>query len=420
MLSPLQMEALNDTNVVYEIASSASSNVTFINAVDVERKQEVTWFINLLIPPILITIGVTCNSMTVLTMRTKFFRKVSTSVYFKVGAINDILALLISLSAHWLYVNMPDVYIRTDSSHFMCKFFNFYGSGNNDLGILLTASMTTERALAIASPFGAARFNCVKRAWKIVSGIITFVVIKNMHYLLSSDIVPAGRTDRLCDVFPERLGPAYETFYYDLYPWIHLAYVLLCGIAIVVNNSIILYNVHKSHADRTRKSGSAWRHLVPMLIGESVLLIVLTFPFSMHLALLAIRLKYDETIYTDPTKAATESLVFSVTFYMLYSNKVANFFMYCITGSRFREGLSSALLDLFKLKRMSKAMTSSVFVSVITERVKNTEIPRCHGDCKPMSCAMNSDVASVNDVMDYYSYMSSSSERTQKSTSIYV
>jgi len=112
--------------------------------------------------------------------------------------------------------------------------------------------------------------------------------------------------------------------------------------------------------------------------------------------------------------------VFSVTFYMLYSNKVANFFMYCITGSRFREGLSSALLDLFKLKRMSKAMTSSVFVSVITETVKNTEIPRCHGDCKPVSCAMNSDVASVNDVMEYYSYMSSSSERTQKSTSIYV
>lgn len=432
------IKSMNESNVAYDLASSNVSDDDVITTEEVERHQTATVFINLLVPPILITVGVTCNTMTIMTMRTKYFRNVSTSVYFKVGAMNDVLALLISLSAHWLYVNLPGVYVRTDTSHVMCKFFNFYGAGNNDLGILLTASMTAERALVIASPFGAAKFCSVKRAWRIVFGLISFVVLKNMHFLLSSDIVAEGRTDRLCDVYPERLGPAYETFSYDFWPWIHLAYVLICGIAIVINNSVILYFVHKSQADR-KSGGAAWRHLVPMLIGESVLLIALTFPFSLHLALLAIRLKYDNTIYTDPNKAATEALVFSVTFYMLYSNKCANFFMYCVTGSRFRDGLSTTLLNFCKTKRLRKRISSSVFVSTITEKLTlgRNELSCCHGDCAYCNgCQGNCNCTDINcgicdrnncrkdlnteKCLSDYNYVSSVAEKTQKSISVYI
>ncbi|XP_052212040.1 uncharacterized protein LOC127831092 [Dreissena polymorpha] len=301
--------------------------------VDVTRRQTLSVFINLLMPPVLVTVGVTCGAMTILTMRTKYFRRVSASVYLKTGALNDILALLILLTAHWLYLNQPAAFVRTESSHLMCKFFNFYGPGNNDFGMLLTVAMTAERALAVASPFGVAKYLSVKRAWRIVLGLLCFSVIKNSHLLLSSDLVPEGRTDRLCDTFPERIGPAYKAFLYDVWPWIHVTFVLLCGLALVVNNFVILYFVYQSQADRF-SGGQTWRHLVPMLIGESVLLIALTFPFTLHLALLAIRLKYDSTIYTDPHKASAETLVFSVTFYMLYSNKCANFFMFCATVKR--------------------------------------------------------------------------------------
>jgi hypothetical protein len=38
---------------------------------------------------------------------------------------------------------------RGQGAHIMCKFFNFTGWMTSDLGILLTAGMTTERALAI-------------------------------------------------------------------------------------------------------------------------------------------------------------------------------------------------------------------------------------------------------------------------------
>ncbi|XP_045163656.2 uncharacterized protein LOC123527979 [Mercenaria mercenaria] len=407
------MAMTNNTEFPYHTLDEIAGIPTTVTD---DTKKVASGFINLLVPPILITIGVTCNMMTILTMRTKYFRNVSTSVYLKAGAFNDVLALLISLSAHWLYVNFPEVYVRTDSSDLMCKFFNFYGSGNNDLGILIIAIMTAERAFVIGSPFGAVRVCSVKRAWKIMIGTIVFVILKECHFLISSDIVPAERTDRLCDVFPERRSDEYQVFYDDIWPWINLGYVLICGIAIMVSNCIILFYVRRSAGDKF-KGGQTWRHLVPMLIGESVLVIVLTFPFSLHLALLAIRLKYDSTIYTDAEKAAAENLVFNMTFYMLYSNKCANFFMYCVTGSRFREGLSVALIDFFCNKKLKEKVKSrsSLVVSTITPKVfsnKETESRR-RCNCSKSSCCESDDSDAPYDIIEL-------AEKTQKSYSVYI
>ena len=333
----------------------------------VTATESITHYINLIYPPILVTVGVTCNIIIILTMRTKYFRNVSTSVYLKTGAFNDGLALLISLVSHWIYVNFPSVYVRTDSSHAMCKFFNFYGSGNNDFGIMITASMTAERAIVVAAPLTAGIKCSVNRAWKVTAVILSVVIIKNCHYLFTSDIVPEGRTDRLCDVFPENHGIVYESFWLDFYPWFHLGYVASGGILIIVSNSIILYHVRKSTAQKHH--GQGMRHIFPMLIGESILLILLTFPFTVHLALLSIRLHYDTTIYEDPAKASREQLVFSVTFYMIYTNKCANFFMYCVTGKRFRDGLRMNVNRcLGKSKRIHDSAKSLWSISTVTTK----------------------------------------------------
>lgn len=248
-------------------------------------------------------------------------------------------------------------------------------------------------------------------------GIIALVTVQAFHFLISSDIVPEGRTDRLCDVFPERQPMAYQVFYSDIWPWIHLAYVVVCGVAIMVSNCVILYFVRRSAADKF-KGGQTLRHLVPMLIGESVLLIVLTFPFSLHLALLAIRLKYDSTIYTDAEKAHTESFVFNMTFYMLYSNKCANFFMYCVTGSRFREGLSVVLIDCFcnnKLREKVRS-TSSIVVTTITSSMtftRQNNQPKRRWKWWKRTCSNSGDSDAPYDVIEL-------TERTQNSYSVYI
>ena len=333
------------------------------NSTETGDQQTASDVINLWVPPTLIVIGTACNILVILAMRTRYFRSVSTSVYLRAGAFNDVLALLVSLTAHWLYVSWPGIFVRTDSSHIMCKFFNFYGPSNTDLDILITTVMTTERALVIVAPFGAAKCS-PKRAWIATGCAITFVILKNFHFILSSDMVEEGRKDRLCDVFP--ISESYTVFWLDVWPWLNLSFYVICGFTIVISNCLIIHRVRKSAADK-HAGGQKWRQLVPMLLSESFLLIILTFPFSFHLALLAIRLKYQPDLYNDPKTAATENLVFSITFYMLYSNKCANFMMYCATGSKFRDGLRMAVMSCFgKKESWRRKKRSNMYLSTVS------------------------------------------------------
>ena len=390
------------------------------NTTENTRQDTANDAINLIVPPTLIVVGTTCNIFVILTMRTRYFRSISTSVYLRAGAFNDVLALLISLTAHWLYVSFPYVYVRTDSSHIMCKFFNFYGPSNTDLNILITTIMTTERALVIVASFGATKCS-TKRAWAVTVCAIVFVILKNFHFILSSDMVPAERKDRLCDVFS--ISESYTVFWLDVWPWLNLAFYVIGGFVIVISNCLILHRVRQSAADKYT-GGQKWRQLLPMLLSESFLLIILTFPFTIHLALLAIRLKYNPDIYNNPQTAARENLVFSVTFYMLYSNKCANFMMYCATGSKFREGLRMTVMTCFgRKKRWQQKRRSNFYLSTIYRSQFNGS--GCNGQIK--------DGFKTDNFTDYLSDSLSScsqdgiehngtelAERTQPGVSVYI
>ncbi|KAK3589544.1 hypothetical protein CHS0354_041669 [Potamilus streckersoni] len=356
------------------VAQDATESINVSNVADTGK---ISTAVNLYVPPILIIAGVICNLLIIITTRTKYFRSLSTSVYLATGAVNDMLSLLLALVPHWLYVNFPATYVRTDSSHWMCKFFNFYGWGNTDLGIIITSAMTAERATAIVFPLKSASICTRKRAKIIVVLIIVIVIVKEFHFFISSDIVPETRTERLCDVFPQ--DESYRIFWLHAWPWIHLCYLSACFLLILASNSVIIRQVRRSPADRI--SGvQRWRHIAPMLIGESVLLILLTFPFTIHLSGLALALRYNPDFYKDSANTATEKLTFSVTFYMLYSNKCANFLMYCVTGSRFRQGLLFALSAFSCEKRASRQpikstiYSTSVTMSTITLKSYRTYV----------------------------------------------
>ncbi|XP_050412072.1 neuropeptides B/W receptor type 1-like [Patella vulgata] len=315
--------------------------------------------VNLYVPPIIVIVGNICNILAILVMRSPHFRCLSTSVYMIACAVNDAVSLIISLTAHWVGVNFPDAIIRNDYSHYMCKFFNFYGWGNCDYTILLTAAMTADRAYAIMKPLKASTMNLVKRAKIIVTLLIVIVVIKEFHFLFSSDLVPPERTERLCSVVAPT--DAYEYFYHKVWPGIHLSFLTVCFIIIISSNIIIIRNVRRSanmsdFKNRKLSTGNLsltgnefnssnqsaqgrWRQMTTMLLAESFALILLTYPFSMHLSVIA----NIPDVYTDPVKNAANQLSFSVVFYLLYSNKCVNFCLYCVTGSRFRLALREIL-----------------------------------------------------------------------------
>lgn len=352
-------DVTNISHLFHRKKKSGSHNVT---AEDLESFK-IADVVNLYIPPVILVAGNLCNILSIVVMRTRHFQNISTSIYMIACAINDTVSLWISLLAHWLYVNFPEAIIRTEYSHIMCKFFNFYGWGNCDYTIILTAAMTADRAFAIMYPIKASVLNLTKRAKITVSLLVIIVVAKEFHLLISSDIVPATRRDRLCDVIP--ISPTYKYFWDDVWPWIHITYLTVCFVVILSSNVIIFLNVRRSeemkdfiqtgHRERsgseTSTSNAGTRskllQITTMLLAQSTTLILLTYPFSLHLAISS----QIPDLYTDPVKKAANQLAFSVVFYLLYSNKCVNFTIYCISGERFRLALREVLCCRSSRKR---------------------------------------------------------------------
>lgn len=310
--------------------------------------QSLTHGIDVYYPPILIIVGVACNVLVLLVMRTRYFRYQPSSVYMIGGAVNDIFSLLISMTTHWFHVTF-DLYSR-EKTRYLCKFLDFYGWGNCDLGILIATAMTIDRAIAIKFPLKKNNLNTFSRAKLALVTVSVITVAKEFHFFIGSDMVEEDRSERLCDVFPA--SETYKFFWKNIWPWLHLSFLVICFILMFVSNIIlirsiwlsshreILNSVEKLQFDRSSVRGNKQvQTITPMLIGESIVLLVLTFPFSVQLFVFG----YDSSFY----QTTTTHFVFSLTFYMLYTNKCVNFFVYLVTGHRFRLGLKELATTCF-------------------------------------------------------------------------
>lgn len=339
--------SLHASSLATTFANNENKHFNNISLTNTSNSRQ---WIDIVYPPILVLFGTMFNILIIMVMFTKHFRRQATSVYMISGAVNDALGLVVSMTTHWLYVTFDDVYVQ-ERVPGICKFLDFYGWGNCDYGILITTAMTIDRALAITFPLRKHSARRSVRTAKIVSVILALIVTaKEFHFMFGSQMVDQTRKERLCDVVPTSATYAY--FWKNVWPWLHFAFLATCFVTIIASNCVLLFFVWKSSRSgpsqssilrKTKTNGKGspvkedkqWMTITPMLIGESLCLLMFTFPFTVQLFVSG----YDSDFYSTLNRR----LLFSVTFYMLYTNKCITFIVYIATGSRFR----LALFDVF-------------------------------------------------------------------------
>ena len=188
--------------------------ISLLNSSLVTKAQKLNTYkaadiVNIYFPPALIGLGVFVNLLSIMVMRSPYFRKVSTSVYLTAGAINDLMGLVLALLPHWLFVNYPHVYRRGPVTDDLCKFLNFYGYSNTDATLTLTACMTADRAYAIRFPLRVATADTVRRARVVVLLGALVALLKNVHLTFASAMSPPESTERLCVASPSGGGLKY-------------------------------------------------------------------------------------------------------------------------------------------------------------------------------------------------------------------
>ena len=226
---------------------------------------------------------------------------------------------------------------------------------------LLILSMTFDRFYSIIKPHKAASFNTVKRAKTTIACVVIFSIIYNLPHLFIS-----SNENWQCLPYGTAMGKTYGEFYY----WLSFVinYALPFVLLLAMNNVIIhklrtrskatnIKTVSDAVNSKFAKSKNSDRQVFAILLLVTFGFLILTTPA--HLLFLFIMLV---NFFASPRIFAGYYLFYNVAQKLYYTNHGINFFLYVISGRKFR----TDLIRLF----INKERSSEVSHSLSTESIK--------------------------------------------------
>ena len=205
-----------------------------------------------------------------------------------------------------------------------------------DIAIWILVAFTVDRFVAVCFPLEKAEICKARKAYMICLGIVLAAVAKNVHVFWTRGMVYELQDGVMVPV--DVCGKPYLYFSIFVRPWI--AFTLVTGVPFsvigVCNASIIkallrARKLHRQQNIRTTQQKTYYQMTI-MCLGASCAFLVLVTPSIV----LLIGKPYwtsrdDPNVVYDIAKAINNQLV--------YVNHSINFFLYCLTGKRFRREL---------------------------------------------------------------------------------
>ena len=281
-------------------------------------------------------------------------------VQFQLGTTNISFIIFLSISGLTSYLNViHDVYMPP-SRYGYCVISNASIFTAFLCSNLLILNMTFERFYSIIMPHKAASVNTVKRAKVTISIIVILTVCFNIPHLFISSV-----NGRQCLPFDTAMGKPYGEFYYWLSFVISYA---LPFILLLAMNSVIIHKIrnrsnfmvkqgrnegqgqNESKTKATKMKTSDKQVYAILLLVTFGFLILTTPGYLLFLFIMVVDFTTSAKLF------AGYYLFYNVAQKMHYTNHVINFFLYVISGQKFR----TDLLNLFRWSMKGGGPDSSV------------------------------------------------------------
>ena len=296
--------------------------------------------------PILLPIGFFGNILSFIVMIKSNNRKMSTCIYMAAISVND--STLMAVAFHLWLMSITSKVQPTSVSCWVTPYLSAVVLQNSTFQIL---AMTIDKYIAIKWPHKAALYSTPRRAKYILFGIFIFVAIYNIPHIVF-EVALNGR----CYAYSIKHVAA------KVHSW--LSFVLNGVIpfsTLIYMNSVIVKTVRRSRTlfgnndtitttdCSTNKINKAMetkqqnrfknveRQLTIMLLLVTTLFLILLIPTY-------IRFIYTSFVKgTTPSRFAGHELFTRVSHNLYITNSCINFFLYCISGKKFRNDLRDIL-----------------------------------------------------------------------------
>ncbi|XP_060576933.1 C-C chemokine receptor type 1-like [Ruditapes philippinarum] len=321
------------------------ANNTLGNFTEYLLEEKVGILIWKIFPPVMIVLGTVGNSLSIIVLTRKSIRSSTTAVYLTVLAFSDLIVLYAGLLRQWI-IYLFDVDIRK-LTEFGCKIniWLVYSSLHFSAWILIV--LTMERVISAWLPHKARTLCKRKSAIALVNCLGVFILGLNSHMLYGMVFKYSFDDDgNLQYAKCVEIDENYDVFFNKTWPWIDFcAFCFIPFSVILIGNALILIKVlasrrkvisqvvpiRKDGRDHLAGRKTKQASMPVLLFTLNIVYLLSTSPVSIY------NIGYTFWIKNaNQQETAVLDLWLAVVNIFMYVNNSLNFFLYCLSGTKFR------------------------------------------------------------------------------------
>ena len=271
------------------------------------------------------------------------------SVFFLTLAASDLMLICVTCCKAWIQLTFDfDISVQNST---LCKLVMFLLYVSGVLSAWTLVAMTTQRAVCVLFPYRANVLCTVGKSKVIVVSMVVFFVAIHTHFLYGfHSAIDEGHKE--CTAVKD-----YMPFFYEIWTWVDMfIFSLLPWLCLAVSNSLLVWklklslreaklNLGSGQADRINDRKKKAMSISITLIAVSTAFLLLTFPMSFY-QILKFMFWINGSIDTLRSSRAVY-YTRKISLPLWYANSCINFYIYCLTGSKFRREAKQILKCMF-------------------------------------------------------------------------
>ena len=308
------------------------------------------------VPPILLVVGIVGNILSFVVLVRRSMRHVSTYNYLAALSVADTLVLLIGLLRLW--IGQMSGFDLKDSSNVACKLINVVNYTVSDYSVWLLVAVTVERYIVTAHALQANHMCTTSRARRVMLALLAAIFLINAHMFYT---VEARQNKTI--ICGSRKN--FEVLINGVLPWLDAAlYSIVPSIVMIALNVAIIRQVLRSIRHRRQMAAVSRSSTTLALRGNgatssalggvdsgwriTVMLLIISFVFvATTLPMMITMIVFAMAPASKLEHMGVYRFARAVGELMMYFNHSVNFYLYLLTGNKFRQQLAA----LFRRRR---------------------------------------------------------------------
>ena len=360
------------------------------------------WALKKYLPIVLVIIGTIGNSLTIITVSSKYCKKSSFTVYIAALALFDTIILNVWTLDGWLKSALDIAVDHT--SAFVCRSRLAAACFAGQASAWLIAALTIERTFCTYFPHRTRSVCRPQFGIKIVVAIVLVSLASNAHLVYGHVYANVGNsTTQKCGFISQDYA-SIATVYVTLI--FFLCYFLIPAVIIIVCNTATVIRVSRSSHGLSSTANQLHlrrtMHILRMTIVVTTAFILLIGPFNVFVVIRPF--VFGNVVFPGAKLSQKHFIVETIVLTLAHFYHASNFFLYILSGSRFRQDLRSAFCRPVQTRaRQNHAQNEPIQrkpINVIADHLQQTTDDGTE-NCTVKATALHNDTEHLQQTIDH-------------------